>query len=167
MAFLYYNYSAPINVRQSTTSAANTTIWAMRNDLNSTKTIYIDHIEINMSFDAGTPLGRSLQRYDFVRFSSATPTGGSSITAVPNDSTAPSTQITDIRSVDTGLTTSGISFGTPIITVGVPATDSAVVNYQSSDIPIILGAGEGFCIRLTNTAVAGQGMTGFITWSDR
>lgn len=167
MAFTYYYYSAPVNIRQSTNSSANTTIWAMRNDTGSTKTVYIERIELNMAFDAGTPITRSLQRYDIVRFSAATPTGGTTLTVVPIDSSSPSTQITDVRQIDTGLTVSGISFGTSILTIGVPASDGATVNYSSSAIPIILASGEGFCIRLNNTAVVGQSITGFISWSER
>lgn len=166
-SYLYYTYSAPINIRQSATTAINTTVWSIRNDVSSTKTIFIESIQINMAFDSGTPLARSLQRYDFMKFSAATPTGGTSLTIVPTDSNAAATKITDARQVDTGLTVSGVSFGTPFLTVGVPATDSAVVNFQTTDIPIILNAGEGICIRLNVAAVVGQSMTGFISWSER
>ena len=161
-------YSLPVNVRQgSTGTAANSTIWSMRNDPTSTKTIVIEEVSLNMSFDMGTPLGRSLQRYDFIRFSAATPTSGTALTVVSTISTNPTSAVTDARFVDTGLTTTGITFGTAFLTVGVPATDSAVVNYQSSNTNIYLNPGEGLCIRLNNASVAGQSITGFISWSER
>ena len=160
-------YTAPINIRQSDTSAANSTVWAMRNDSGSTKTIFIEYIKLNLSFDAVTPVTRSLQRYDFVRFTTATPTGGNSITAIPWQSFNPSSQVTDIRYLDTGLSTTSVSFGTPIFTVGIPATDSAIAPFESANIPVVLAPGEGLCFRLTNTAVIGQGMTGFISWSEK
>lgn len=167
MAYLYNIYSAPINIRQSAASIAGTTVWSMRNNTSSTKVIFIESLQINMAFDVATPITRQLLRYDFVRFSAATPTGGTTVTVVSDDSTAPSTQITDVRFLDTGLTTTGVTFGTANLTVGVPATDSAVVNYQTSNIPIFLAAGEGICLRLNVASLAGQSMTGFISWSER
>lgn len=165
--YLYYYYSLPINIRQSASTTSNATIWGMRNQSASTKLIFIDSIQINMAFDSGTPLTRSLQRYDFIKFSTATPTGGTVINPVAGDTSAPASQITDSRFLDTGLTTTGLVFGTSFLTLGVPATDSAIVNYQSTSIPIILAAGEGLCIRLNNNAVVGQSITGFISWSER
>lgn len=161
-------YSLPVNVRSSSTGvAANSTIWSMRNDPSSSVTVIIETISLNMSFDMGTPLTRSLQRYDFIRFSAATPTGGTAITPDPTMSSSPTSQITDARLLDTGLTTTGLSFGNPFLTVGVPATDSAVVNYENSTMKIYLSPGEGLCIRLNNASVQGQSITGFIQWSER
>lgn len=161
-------YSLPVNVRSSTNGvAANSTIWAMRNDPSSTTTVIIENISLNMSFDMGTPLGRSLQRYDLIRFSAATPTGGTSLTPDPTMTTNPTSGVTDARYVDTGLTTTGISFGNPFLTIGVPATDSAFSNFQNSTMKIFLNPGEGLCIRLNNASVQGQSITGFIQWSER
>src|SRR5258708_5807299 len=110
----------------------------MRNDAASTKIIFIESIQVTMAFDSGTPLGRSLQRYDIIRFSAATPSGGTAITVVPTDSSAPSTQVTSVASAAAGLTVTSVSFGAPILTIGVPATDGANVNYQNSAVPVIL-----------------------------
>lgn len=160
-------YSAPVNIRQTTNTSANSTVWAMRNSASSTKIIYIERLELNLAFDSGTPLTRSLQRYDFVRFSAANPTGGTALTVVPMDSSSASTQVSDLRFLDTGLTTTGITFSTPILTIGIPATDATSINYGISSIPVILAPGEGFCIRLNVAAITGQSITGFITWSER
>jgi len=160
-------YSVPVNIRQSATTAANATVFSMRNAAASTKTVYIEWIELLMAFDSGTPLGRSTQRYDLVRFSVATPTAGTTETVVAMDSSAAATQVTDVRFLDTGLTTTGVVFGTAFATVGCPASDGATANYIRQGIAIKLAAGEGFCIRLNVAAVVGQSLTGEIVWSER
>lgn len=160
-------YSAPIAIRQSAATASGGTVWAMRNPLASTKIVLIEVINLLISFDAGTPLGRSLQRYDMVRFSAATPTGGTSVAVVSADSAASSSAVTDARFLDTGLTTSGISFGTAFCTIGVPASDGSNCAYRRTGVPIRLAAGEGLAIRLNGSAVVGQGLTGEIAWSER
>lgn len=163
----YFYYSAPINIRQSAGTAANATVWAMRNAAASTKTIYIERIELMMGFDAGTPLGRSLQRYDLIRFATATPTGGTAVAVAQMDSSALATQVTDVRFLDTGLTTTGATLGATFATIGCPASDGATASYSRCGIAIKLGPGEGFAIRLNVAAVAGQSLTGDIVWSER
>lgn len=160
-------YSLPVNIRQTAATAANATVFAMRNAAASTKTVYIEDIELLMAFDVGTPLTRSLQRYDLVRFSAATPTAGTALTVVMMDSAAAATQVTDARFVDTGLTTTSVSFGTAFATISCPATDATTSHFHRSGIALKLAAGEGFCIRLTVAAVVGQSLSGCITWSER
>lgn len=163
----FASYSVAINIRQTASTAANATVFAMRNDAASTRKIKIEDIILNMSFDSGTPLGRSLQRYNLVGFNGATPTGGNQIIIASLDNTNPTSQVTDARSVDTGLTMAGVSFGPAIVTVGCPATDATVSQIRISDKRIVLAAGEGLAIRLASSAVAGQGLTGTIVWSER
>lgn len=167
MAIASGYYSAPVNIRQTTTTAANATVWAMRNAAASTKTVYIERIQLLMAFDTATPLGRSLQRYDLVRFTTATPTAGTAITVVAMDSSSVATQVTDVRFVDTGLITTSVAFGTAIATIGCPATDATTAKYERTGISIKLAPGEGLCLRLDVTAVVGQSITGEIVWSER
>lgn len=159
-------YSLPVSIRQSTGTAANNVVWTMQNAANSPKIVIIEQINLAMSFDAGTPLTRASLRYEFVRFNSATPTGGTSINPIMMDSNAPSTMVTDARFLDTGLTTSGISFENAFAFIGCPASDGSSSTY-SRTMPIKLGAGEGLAIRLNVAAVAGQGLFGEIIWSER
>jgi hypothetical protein len=159
-------YSLPVNIRQSAGTTAGTVVWAMRNNAASPKIVMIEDINLMMSFDAGTPITRQSLRYEFVRFNSATPTGGTQITPTMMDSTAPSTLVTDARYVDTGLTTSGMVFENAFASVGCPASDGVSVAYHRTK-PIKLAAGEGLAIRLNMNAVAGQGLFGEIIWSER
>ena len=167
IAVLPLYYSLNVNIRQSAATAANTTVWAMRNDAASVKQIMIEQILLNMSFDAGTPLGRSLQRYEIRRFNTATPTGGTSITVIPMDSLSPATTVTDARQVDTGLTVTSIVFENIMDIISCPATDQTVVPIRRDFVPIKLAAGEGLAIRLNVASVVGQGLCGRITWSER
>lgn len=160
-------YSVPVNIRQSAATAANGTVWTMRNPANSTKVIFIEFINFLMGFDAGTPLGRSLQRYDLVRFTSATPSGGTAITVIAADSAASASAVTDVRFADTGLTTAGVTFGAAFCTISVPASDGATNYYKRDNVAFRLAAGEGLAIRLTVAAVVGQDLTGEIIWSER
>jgi hypothetical protein len=165
MASTYY--SAPVNVRQTAATAANATIWAMRNSATSTITVFIEKIELLLAFDSGTPITRSTQKYDLIRFSTATPTGGTAITVAQMYSGDTGTQVTDARFLDTGLTTTSMVFNAPFATIGCPATDATTTKYQRDTIALMLGVGEGFCIRLNNAAVVGQSITGEIVWSER
>lgn len=160
-------YSAPVQIRQSATTAANGTVFSMRNAAASTRTVYIERINLSMFFDTGTPLGRSLQRYSLCRFSAATPSTGTTETVIEMDNANPSTQVTDVRFLDTGLTTTSVSFESAFAIIGCPAVDGSVSPFVREGISFKLAAGEGFCIRLTVTAVIGQGLAGEIVWSER
>lgn len=162
-----FYYSAPVSIRQSTSTGSGATVWTMRNPVGSAKIVLVELINLIMGFDAGTPLGRSLQKYDIVRFSAATPTGGSALTVVSADSAASSSAVTDARQVDTGLTTTGVSFGTAFATIGCPASDGSTTQFCRQRIPIRIAAGEGLAIRLNGAAITGQNLTGEITWSER
>ena len=166
VATLPLYYSLPVSLRQSTATAANTVVWTMRNNSISPKIVVIEKISLAMSFDAGTPVTRTSLRYEFVRFNSATPTGGTQISPILMVSNAPATMITDARFLDTGLTTTGLVFENAFASVGCPASDGATASYYR-DIPIKLAAGEGLAIRLNVAAVAGQGLFGEIIWSER
>lgn len=167
MAIAAGYYSTPVNVRQTAATAANATVWSLRNPAASTKTVYIERIYLMMDFDSGTPLGRTLQRYDLERFTTATPTAGTAITVVKMDSSDPTSAVTDVRFLDTGLTTTSVAFGTPFATLGCPATDATTTIYVREAIGFKLAPGEGICIRLNVAAVIGQGLTGEIVWSER
>lgn len=167
LATLFLYYSLPVNIRQSTTTAANTTVWAMRNASGSPKQVVIEKIQLSMAFDAGTPLGRSLQRYEVRRFNTATPTGGTALTPVQMDLLAPATVVTDARAVDTGLSVTSVVFDNSFFVISCPATDATVVQYVRTGIPMKLAAGEGLAIRLNVAAVAGQSICGEVTWSER
>jgi hypothetical protein len=165
MAYNYY--SLPVKIRQTAATGSGATIFAMRNGTASTITVIIERIELLLGFDAGTPITRSTQSYDLVRFSAATPTGGTSLSVAQMYSGDVGTQITDARWLDTGLTTTGIVFNPAFCTVSCPASDGATTQYWREGIALMLGAGEGFCIKLNGAAIVGQSISGEIVWSER
>jgi len=160
-------YSAPVSIRQSAATAAGSTVWTMRNPAASAKTVYIERICLTADFDTGSPLGRTLQRYDLERFTAATPTGGTAVTVATMDTANAATAVTDVRFLDTGLTTTSVVFAAPFVTIGVPTSDGSINPFLRERIGFKLAAGEGLAIRLNNAAVVGQGLTGEIVWSER
>ena len=160
-------YNLPVNIRQTAATAANATVFAMRNDVNSTVLISIERIELLLAFDTATPLTRATPRYDLVRFSTATPTGGTALSVQRAYSGDPASQIADARFLDTGLTTTNVVFNPAFATIGCPATDATTTHYTRQGISIYLGPGEGFCIRLNTAAIIGQSLVGEIIWSER
>lgn len=167
LATLPLYYCAPVNIRQTAATAANSTVWSMRNDASSLKLVTIESIKLMMHFDTGTPLQRSSLRYELRRFSTATPSGGTSITPVLRDSLAPSTSVTDARFLDTGLTVTSVVFDNPFAIIGCPASDGSTNSFSQDIVPFKLAAGEGLCIRLSQTAAIGQGLFGEIIWAER
>ncbi len=159
-------YSLPINIKHTGTVALDSTIFSMINNTDSLKIIMIERINLQMCFSAATPLIRTDLIYELVRFNTATPTGGTSISPVLMDSNALTSAITDARYSNTGLTVTGVVFETPFSYIGCPTSDGASTTYFR-DIPIKLAAGEGLAIKLTLASVAGQGLSGEIIWSER
>lgn len=160
-------YSAFISVRQGAATAAGSVVWSMRNAAAATKDAYIDKIEIQMAFDSATPATRSTQRYGIVRFSGATPTGGSVITPTHMDTASAAPQVSDIRTLTSGLGVVGVVIGTTLAFPAIPAADGSTMILHLSDLGLRLRPGEGLAINLLVTAVIGQYIGGFVSWSER
>lgn len=160
-------YSLPVNVRQTAATASGATVWAMRNATGGPLTIYIERIELAITFDAAVAIGGTTARYDLIRFSSATPSGGIALTVAQMYSGDGATQVVDARFLDTGLTTTGIVFNPAFAEIGCPAALAGSVKYRRSGIPLVLGSGEGFCIRTSVATAAGICITGEVVWSER
>lgn len=158
-------YSTFVNIRQSGNTAANSTVFAMRASPSHIRKIEIQKIELVASFDDATPLARSLMRYSLTRFSAATPTGGIVINAAEMDTNNPVTNVSDIRYLDTGLTTTNVVFHNPFAVIGVPAVSGTVTYFKWNERFNIL-PGQGLCIRLLVQANLGQGLTGMIFWRE-
>jgi hypothetical protein len=73
------------------------------------------------------------------------------------------------------LVTTGVTFETPLFVFGLPISATAgsreadpVFNvFGEEHSCFVLAANEGLCIRLTNAADNGQGLTGMIIWDER
>lgn len=159
-------YSAAVNIRQTAATAANATVWAMRNPAASTKTAIIERIYLMLGFDVATPLGRATNRYDLMRFTTATPTAGTAITVVLQDTGSAATQVSDVRFLDTGLTVTSVVFGAAFATISCLTTDGTVTSYLREEIGFKLAPGEGFCIRLNTVATIGQSVVGEVIWRE-
>lgn len=156
-------YSNFISVRQSAATAAGAVVWAFRNN-ESSRSIFIDHFDLQVMFDTATPLARSYQRYSVVRFSGATPTGGSSITPCPLDTTT-NDAVVDIRTATTGLTIpGGLVQAQTLMIPGTPAVDGSNISHEAPIYGLQLRPGEGILISLLVTAVVGQCIGGYLFW---
>lgn len=161
-------YCARVPIRQTATSAALTTVWAMRHGTSATKDIYIEHYDLSVGFDAANPLTAQSVFYSLHRFDTATPSGGTSFNENKMDTDSSASQVGDIRYLDTGLTTTGVSFNAAYATLGVPAVRGSVRAYQKDNLALRLKAGEGLAIRVAEVAaLIGQIITGEVCWSER
>lgn len=160
----------PVQIIQSTNSAANTLVWSMRN-LGGT-TITIQRIYLVHSFN-GTAAATT-SRYDIVRFRDATPTGGTALTVVKRDTASAASGVTDARFLDTGLTVASVTFDTAAAHVGgarqngsASVFDLDLVHIRrdlATDEGIVLANNDGLGLRLGVAAVAGDSLTGFVQW---
>lgn len=160
----------PVQIYPSTLTTG-TVYWAMRNG-DSGARIFINKIFIDADFIGTSAASRSI--LEFARFSTATPSGGTSLSVVSLDSQFPSSNLADARKSDSGLTTSGLSIeSTPILSISVVSQVTAnsfksVVSENHLEIDsICLNAGEGFLIRAQGSIVSGVGLTGYLQWSEK
>lgn len=161
-------YGLPVNILQTNTTAADETVWAMRLPTTAAKSVHIEKIRLRVTFH-GTAAG-STNSYYLARFSAATPSSGSALTVVKFDGNNATSEVTDARFVDTGLTTTSVSFGTAWHYVNNPISVTSGRHGDELDLyfqPFVLNPGEGLCIRLGATAVVGQGLSGSIQWRER
>jgi len=166
------SYILPVNIRQTAATAANATVWAMRNG--ATRTVFIREINLSLGFD-GTAAATTTCRYGFQRFTAATPTAGTALTAIKRRAAYDVSTIADARFVDTGLTTTSVVFETDFAVIGLPIS---VTSVNRSVCITFEGAGErydsfelapnaGLAIRLNVAAVIGLSLNGFISWDER
>lgn len=159
-------YVIPIGTvgRQTGTPAANTTIWSWRNT--SLFTYKVKRIYLQGTFD-GTAAATTAQ-YFLARFRTATPTGGTALTAVPKRTTY-AALTGNIREAIAGVTTTSVTFDTACYMLAnqrqVSATNVLDVHLddaKSAQDAFEIVANDGLCIRLNAAAVAGDCLTGFI-----
>lgn len=165
-------YALPINIDQTAATAANSTVWAMRNG--ASNKIFLRRLLLNIVFDGTAAAGLTL-RYMLARFSAATPTGGTSIPAIKMQTTFAASTLADARFLDTGLTTAGVVFETEWATLSIPASiTGGVVNWPCPFIgsneakeSFVLNPNEGLAIRLQSAAIIGLGISGSVHWDER
>lgn len=156
-------YSLPVNVRQTAATASGATVWAMRNG--STASVYIERMSLGLSFD-GTSASGTTSRYDLIRFSAATPSGGTALSVAQMYSGDVGTQVASASFLDTGLTTTGVVFNAPWAEIGCPAIAGSATKFERYGTPLVLGPNEGFCIRTSTTTAIGMAIIGEVVWSE-
>jgi hypothetical protein len=169
------SYLLPLNIRQTAATVAGTTIWAMRNT--GSRTVYLRHLRLIMGFD-GTAVAANTPRYELIRFTSATPTGGNALIPIKKRTAYPGSSVGDARELNTGLTVTGVTFdagsflviGRPIsVTSGISDMDVDFALGGQSDYSMLeLAVGEGLAIRIVSVnTVIGVSLTGMIEWDER
>lgn len=167
------SYLLPINMGRLTAAiAANSLIWSVRNAVGSGKTVKIRRILSNVAFDGTAAATTAL--YDWVRFSAATPTGGTAMTVIKKRNSAPASAVTDARfNAAAALGVAGVVFETSFFSIGnqrqVAAGKTADLRFEVSGQDydnFELAPGEGMGIRLNQVAVIGDSISGGVTWDE-
>jgi len=160
-------YRTPIEI-VPTTLTLGTTYFTMRNL--GTRRAWIVRLELKTGFSGTAAATRSL--YEIERFSAATPTGGTALTAIKNDNTFSASSLTDIRFAPAGLTTTGVTFEQRWHMTG--NTNQLNVDMGQDFTPAAderqkfqLAVNEGLAIRANTAIVAGSYLIGSIQWCER
>ena len=165
------SYFAPVNIRQTGTTAAATTVWYL--NAAGSLSLYIRRIVLGVHFD-GTAAA-ALQRYDVMRYGTAVCSAGTAITVVLKSSGGAATTAT-AGFADTGVTTTNVAFETALTTMGVPISvtgKSAIYKYDFTTPgqkygELVIANGKGLAIQLsTVAAVVGQSVTGYVEWDEK
>lgn len=169
------SFYLPVDIRQTAASASGSTVWCMTNG--GTNQIHIRQIHLSLGFD-GTAATAS-PRYQLCRGSGATPTTGTTITPIKRYPQGSNTTLADCRFLDTGLTTTGITFESAFAVIGRPisVTSHAQVfnmNFGEAGSPFAgfeLGSGACFAIRVGGlgavATVIGVSLTGYVLYDER
>jgi len=165
-------YFLPVFIRQTAASIVDVTVWAMRNTQPAGgKKCRIKDINLQTGFD-GT-VAASMGLYKLVRFSAATPTVGAALGVMKKNSAAPASVVTDARQLDTGLTTTSVSFEAEYLVLAVNRQRGLnYIDLERDESPgadnteIVLHPGEGLCLRLGAAAVIGDQVVGFVEWEE-
>lgn len=152
-----------------TTVTLGTTYFAMRN-LGARK-VYLRRINVSVGFSGTAALTRG--SYSFVRFGSATPTGGTAPVIIKTRNSWATSSVTDVRYAPGGLTTTSVVFEEPfhLVThtnqVNNDREEAIEQDAEDEDWTMELAVNEGFCIRAYTALVAGSYMTGSVVWAER
>lgn len=170
------SYALSIGLGRFTVLTTTGSIFAMRNA--STRTIYIRKFHVWVSFD-GTAAA-STQIFSIRRFSTATPSGGTTLTlpaaAVKKNNAMSDSALTDARhaTITSGtspLTVTSVVFEQALarFTLNRNAGVIQALDFKFFDKPadqVVLAANEGIDIHITNTAVVGDAIVGTVEWDE-
>ena len=161
-------YTAPINLRFTAATAADSSVWMVR--AGATKPLYIRRIVLFSGFD-GTAAGTTM-RMEIRRFRTATPSGGTVVVPIPKLVASGASSAADCRQETTGaaLTVTSVTFDNPLASVGScsrSVTGGIVaVNLDFVASPIVLDVNDGLTFRNAVAAVIGDSMAGYVEWEE-
>ncbi len=160
------SYFLPVRIRQTAATASPITVWAMR--AGTGRPLIMRRICLVAAFDGTAAASRAW--YSLARFSAATPTGGTALTAIKARTVYPTSNMVDARFLDTGLTTTGVTFETALAYFGAPRQVNAIhkldMVFKNGDEPLTLDQSEGLAIRTEVVAVIGDSIKGFVQWDE-
>jgi hypothetical protein len=158
-------YLCRFRFRHTGVDAADTSIFAMRNPVASSKVIQVVRTVLTVGFDgisAVAEVGHGL-----CRFSGANPTGGTSPSRIKIRSLMPTSQVTDASIKEGAALTLAASFEGYYHELAIPAAAGSVLSHvlDYAD-PFRLEKGEGLAIRTTLASVVGTTVSGSIWWAE-
>lgn len=157
-------YSTNFFMTQSAASAAGTTVFTMRNAVGSTKSVYITSLSLVISnFGAGN---NSVSIYAIQRFNTATPTGGTTRSVIGMSSSNAASNVTDVRFLDTGLSTTGVVFEADLALMPFSNGQFFSSTFTITE-PIMLAAGEGLAVRINQVVRINNTVSANIFWVER
>ena len=159
-------FYASVNIPQFTAAlAANSAIFAIRNG--TTRRVKLSLAEISLGF-AGTAAASTMQ-LSIRRFTTATPTSGSAVTIVQEDTAnATATSIVDARcaTAAAALTTTGVVVSAPIFVALCPrSVTGAVFNYEMQR-DLVLNVNEGLIVQYDTAGVIGDAVAVTCYWGE-
>jgi hypothetical protein len=167
LATMILYQSLEVIVNHTGAASAGAVVWAMRNSALTPFQFVLEKILLSMAYDSATPaLTKQTLGYELKRFSGADPSGGTAVTPVKASTSGFPSMVT-ARTLETGLTTSGITFEPGFAAIQVPAVIGATNKYERARVPVKLAPGEGLAIVLSDDAINGQSLYGEITGSMR
>ncbi len=158
-------YAARIEIVPSTLTSG-TVYWAIRNN-HATLTVYLRKFELKLGFSGIAAATRSA--YEMIRFSGATPTGGTALPPVKRRTTYANSLI-DARFAPAGLTMTGTILDTSGAWHTVGHTNQLNVDHAqniASENGFELLPGEGLAIRASGALVLGSYLVGSVRWEER
>lgn len=168
-----YRGGALISQRQTAATVATKIVWAIRNGGDGTRVIAIERLALKLFHDGAAP--GSAMFYEVIK-GTASPafTDGATITPLHTVTSEAASLASQIRTLDTGLTLAGVSWGSPLAYAFAARIAFSTTGYSMPfEFPfarlkeIELVQNEVLAIRLVNTAVIGDNIQGHCEFSEK
>lgn len=168
------SYLAHAQILGSSGWSAGNTLFALTNS--TTKTMYIRKIFGSILFE-GTAAAATTNVFEIERTTAGTPTGGNADNESKKNTSYAASAKADLRygSAGTALTTTGVTFETPIIHIALPVSSTSG-NYFFSytfDLPnqkyspFELGSSQGIVLRANTAITVDTDININIEWDER